>query len=145
MRHELLSGENRDGDWKLWKISSSIWQKTEKLSENWREINRRLRNIDVSTCFSMPWREKVNFPWEFISTRVHDSCGVAAFSALFSQKSRDRRLSLASPAAFSLSFSALRSPKTSPNRLGLDKRGFAQGTRRILYRATSKHVGFSPK
>lgn len=87
----------------------------------------------------------MNFPWIFISTRVHDSCDVAIFSAIFSQKSRDPPLSLASLAALSLSFYALGSLETSPNRIGLDKRVFAQGACGILYRAALKHIGFSPK
>lgn len=120
-------------------------EKAENSSKNWREIDRRLRNIDISTCFSMPRRGKLSFPCIFVSARVHDSCGVATFSAVFSEKSRDRQLSLASLSAFSLSFSRLHSRENCPNRIGLDKRDFALGARGILYRATSKHVDFSPK
>lgn len=34
MRQELLSGENRDGDWKFWKFSSAKFRKMEKIERN---------------------------------------------------------------------------------------------------------------
>lgn len=34
MRQELLSGENRDGDWKFWKFSSPKFRKMEKIERN---------------------------------------------------------------------------------------------------------------
>lgn len=140
---ELLSGENRDGDWKIFpaKIEDS-WQKSEIFGENEKKSRSLLRKWIKTTWKSMwcPW--KFNFPWKIQLVRVRYSRKRATFSRLFSTRSRD------SPATFpliffdSLSQFWLHSHEFSLDRAALKIEGMREDEWKSLKPDTSKHVLF---
>lgn len=142
MRHELWSGENRDGDWKLWKKFSAFLVKMEKSSGIWRKIEWRLRTIDNAMCFSMWWQLKFSSPLLSDRFRVRESRGEPILSDIFSCWSRGFSSSLRFLISISLSGWLADSPIFPPIRVEPDKQGFWDGAQEKPLNGTRRGTWF---